>query len=102
MIRFLIHYGLHFLFPGLLAWLFYRQRWLKVWGILLLTMVVDLDHLIAVPVFAADRCSVGFHFLHSYSAIGVYVFCLLIPKLRIVAIGLLLHMATDYQDCWWM
>lgn len=102
MIRFLLHYGLHFLFPGLLAWVFYRQRWLKVWGVLVLTMLVDLDHLLSTPVFMENRCSVGFHLLHSYPAIVVYACCLLVPRLRIVAIGLLLHMATDYQDCWWM
>lgn len=62
-------------------------------------MLVDLDHLIANPVFMADRCSIGFHPLHSYYAIAVYVLLLLPKKTRIVAIGLLLHMATDFLDC---
>ena len=62
-------------------------------------MLVDLDHLIANPVFMADRCSIGFHPLHSYYAIAVYLLLLLPKKTRIVAIGLLLHMATDFLDC---
>jgi hypothetical protein len=62
-------------------------------------MLVDLDHLLANPIFDPNRCSIGFHFLHSYYAILIYVTLLLFPKSRIVAIGLLLHMLTDYLDC---
>lgn len=62
-------------------------------------MLVDLDHLFATPIFDANRCSVGFHILHSYAAIFIYCIMLFIPKVRIVAIGLLLHMITDYIDC---
>lgn len=66
------------------------------------TMLVDLDHLLADPIFDANRCSVGFHPLHSYVAIGVYVIFLFIPRMRIIGVGLLFHMFTDYQDCLWM
>lgn len=62
-------------------------------------MLVDLDHLLATPLFDACRCSINFHPLHSYPAIAVYVVLLFVPKLRIIAIGLLLHMATDQLDC---
>ena len=67
-------------------------------------MIVDLDHLLANPVFDAGRCSIGFHPLHSYYAIGFYFLLLLIPNIytRIVAVGLLFHMFTDFQDCFWM
>lgn len=65
------------------------------------TMLVDLDHLFADPIFDPDRCSIGFHFLHSYYAIFAYFILLLFPKTRIVAVGLLFHMFTDYQDCLW-
>jgi len=66
------------------------------------TMLVDLDHLLADPLFDPNRCSIGFHPLHSYYAIVFYVLMLFFPRLRIVAIGLLLHMLTDFQDCLWM
>jgi hypothetical protein len=98
-LRFLLHYGLHFLAPGLFAFLFYRTKWKKVWLIFLATMLVDLDHLLANPIFDPDRCSINFHLFHTYWAILLYVFMLLIPKLRIMAIGLLFHMLTDFIDC---
>ncbi len=98
-----IHYGLHFLAPGLLARWFFRARWRRAWLIMVATMLVDLDHLWAYPdVFVPDRCSIGFHPLHSGYAIAVYVGMLAVPKLRVVAVGLLLHMLTDAQDCLWM
>ena len=96
------HYGQHFLVPGLVAWVFFRSQWKKVWLIMLATMLVDLDHLLADPIFSPDRCSIGFHPLHSEWAIGIYFLLLFFPKSRIVAIGLLYHMLTDYQDCLWM
>lgn len=98
-LQFIIHYFLHLVFPAFIAWKFYRNKWLKVYIILLLTMLVDLDHLLADPIFQACRCSIGFHPLHSYIAGAVYVLLLFHPRTRIIAIGLLLHMITDGIDC---
>lgn len=97
----IIHYSMHFLLPGLIAFLFYKSRWKKVWLLLLATMLVDLDHLFANPIFDPDRCSIGFHFLHSQPAIAIYILLLIPKRTRIIAIGLVLHMITDYQDCLW-
>ncbi|WP_426275227.1 DUF6122 family protein [Chryseobacterium sp. S-02] len=97
------HYFLHLVFPGAIAFVFYRKDWKKVYLILLATMLVDLDHLFADPIFDPDRGSIGFHFLHSYYAIAVYFLMLLFKgNIRIVGIGLLFHMLTDFQDfhCW--
>ncbi|MDF2193367.1 DUF6122 family protein [Paraflavitalea sp. CAU 1676] len=94
-----IHYFLHFGFPLIVALAIDRSKWLRMYGILLLTMLVDLDHLFANPIFDPCRCSIGFHPLHSYPAIAAYILLLLPRKTRIVAIGLLLHMATDGIDC---
>ena len=99
MLQSLLHYGLHFLFPGIIALLFFKKKWKKAYLIMLATMLVDLDHLLVNPIFDANRCSIGFHFLHSYYAILIYTTLFLFPKSRIVAIGLLLHMLTDYLDC---
>lgn len=64
---------------------------------------IALDHLIECQeIFNPNRCSIGFHPLHSYFAIGVYGIMLCFPKLRIVATGLILHMLTDLQDCLWL
>ena len=95
-----VHYSLHLIFPAAIAYVLYKEQWRKVYLIFLLTMLVDLDHLFANPIFQADRCSIGFHPLHSYYAIAVYLL-MLIPKniIRIIAIGLLFHILTDLIDC---
>ena len=66
------------------------------------TMLVDVDHLLTDPIYSLNRCSINFHVLHSYYAIGIYVVLLYFKRIRIIAIGLLLHMFTDFIDCLWM
>ena len=101
LLQLLVHYGLHLVAPlGIARW-FYPERWKRVYLILLGTMLVDLDHLLADPVFDPDRCSIGFHPLHSHEAIAVYCVLLLFRRTRVVAIGLVFHMLTDFQDCFW-
>ncbi|NRA51456.1 MAG: hypothetical protein HRU12_20210 [Phaeodactylibacter sp.] len=97
----IVHYSLHFLAPGLLAYFLFPGQWKRAWLIMIATMLVDIDHLLADPIFDPDRCSIGFHPLHSYPAIGVYAVLLFWPKSRIIAVGLLFHMLTDFQDCLW-
>ncbi len=98
----ILHYSLHFLAPGLIAYIFWKSKWKQAWLIIIATMLVDLDHLLAQPIFDAERCSIGFHFLHSFPAMAVYAIMLFFPKLRIIAVGLLFHMLTDQIDCWLM
>ncbi|RFZ95363.1 hypothetical protein D0C36_07495 [Mucilaginibacter conchicola] len=97
-----VHYSLHFLAPGLLAFIFFRKEWKKAWLIMIATMLVDADHLLANPIFDPNRCSIGYHPLHSYYAIGLYFILLFFPRTRIIATGLLFHMLTDWQDCQWL
>jgi len=66
---------------------------------MVVTMIVDADHLLANPIYDPNRCSIGFHPLHSYIAIGIYFLMVFLPKVRWIAIGLLIHMALDYIDC---
>lgn len=103
-IQTITHYSLHLLASGIIAWVFFKSRWKIVWAIMLGTMLVDLDHLFANPIFDPSRCSIGFHPLHSFYAIGLYLLLLLIPNfyVRVVAVGLLFHMLTDFQDCLWI
>ena len=61
MLQIIIHYTLHFLVPGLIAWLFFREQWKKAWLIMIATMLVDLDHLLSSPIYVANRCSINFH-----------------------------------------
>jgi len=95
-----IHYFLHLGFPIILALVFFRKEWKKVYLLFLATMLVDLDHLFAQPIFEAHRCSIQFHYLHTYYAIAVYLLLLFFRKpFNIIAIGLLFHMLTDFIDC---
>ena len=97
----LLHLVLHAAVPGGVALLFYRPSWKKAWLIMLATMLVDLDHLLADPIYDPQRCGIGFHPLHSYPAMAVYAL-LLVPKTtRLVAVGLVIHMALDALDCAW-
>lgn len=95
-----IHYFFHFGAPLIIAFVFFRKDWKKVYLILLATMLVDVDHLLANPIFMADRCSINFHPLHTYYAMGVYAAMLFLRRpFNIIGIGLLFHMLTDYIDC---
>ena len=102
MIQHIIHYSLHLVAPAFIALVFFKDNWKKTYLILLATMLVDLDHLLASPIFESGRCSINYHFLHTYYAMVVYAICLVPKKTRVVAIGLLFHMLTDSIDCWLM
>ena len=98
-----IHYFLHLGFPLFIAFVFFRKDWKRAYFILIATMLVDLDHLMATPIFQADRCSINFHPLHTYYAMVGYVMLLFFRKpFNIIGIGLLFHMFTDYIDCMMM
>jgi hypothetical protein len=97
-----VHYGIHFGLPLIVAVVFYKKYWLKAYGLMILGMLIDLDHLLATPIFDSNRCSLNFHPLHSYYAIAVY-FILLIPiKTRLIGLGLVIHIIADTVDCWLM
>ena len=96
----IIHYSLHLLLPLIIAILFFKKEWKKVYVIMILTMLVDLDHLLADPIYQADRCSINFHPLHSYYAIALYFIMSFFRKpFNIIGIGLVLHMIADFTDC---
>ncbi len=96
----IIHYSLHFIAPFFIAYFFFKSDWKKVYLILLATMVIDLDHLLANPIFQPDRCSIGFHPLHSYYIMPFYFVLLFFKKpFNIIGIGLVFHLFTDSLDC---
>ncbi|MEM8507612.1 MAG: DUF6122 family protein [Bacteroidota bacterium] len=102
-LQFFIHYFLHLVFPLGIAYVLFKAEWKKAYLILIATMLVDLDHLIATPIFQADRCSINFHPLHTYYAMIVYVGVFFLRKpFNIIGVGLLFHMLTDALDCWMM
>ena len=94
-----MHIMLHFLVPAMVAGLFFRRDWKIGYLIMASTILVDLDHLLANPIYDPQRCSIGFHPLHTFLPIAIY-FALCFPKkTRYVGIGLMIHMALDSIDC---
>jgi len=99
MLRFCIHYGIHFLVPIAIGFFFYKEHKFKAIIILLAAILIDFDHLLANPIFDPDRCSINFHPLHSYWAIAIYITFLFFKKIRIFGVALLIHILADITDC---
>jgi hypothetical protein len=112
----MIHIILHFILPLLIAFGFYRSRWRNAALIMIATMLVDLDHLLADPIYDPNRCSIDFHPLHTSPAIVLYVLMFVLPLfvgrkkdgsgfhssarlLHLAGLGLLIHMVLDWIDC---
>ena len=95
----MLHIGLHFIVPLLVAFIFFPKLWQKAFLLMLVSLLIDVDHLLATPIYDAARCSIGFHPLHKALPIACYGFGLLHPKTRLVAIGLCLHIMLDSIDC---
>lgn len=107
---------LHFLVPLLAAWIFFRKRWKTAFLVMIATMIIDLDHLLANPIYDPNRCSINFHPLHTFEAILLYGILLIAAivwkkyritkKQKIIAdamqwagVGLLIHIISDTADC---
>jgi len=97
--RFVVHYGIHFIAPFLIAYLFYKESFRKALLILLSAIIIDLDHLLSNPVYDSHRCGINFHLLHTYPAIFLYTLLLFHKKTRLFGIALLLHILADTVDC---
>jgi hypothetical protein len=99
MIQPLIHYSIHFGLPLLIAILFFKSNWKMAYLIMVSCILIDIDHLVAYPVFDPNRCSINFHPLHSYYAIVIYIALAIFKKTRILGIGLVIHIIADAADC---
>ena len=93
------HLALHFIAPLLVAFLFFRENLKLSYLAMMLTMFVDLDHLLASPIYDANRCSIGFHPLHQYWFIAIYLVMSFFSKTRLIGVGLIIHMSLDALDC---
>lgn len=102
MLQPVLHYGIHIFLPLCAAFILYKHLWKYAYFIMLLTMLIDLDHLLATPIFDATRCSIGFHPLHSYIAIGIYLLLIIPRKTRLLGLGLIIHITADTVDCLFM
>ena len=95
----MLHLALHLLVPLTIALTVFRGAWLLSFGILMLGMLIDVDHLLATPIYDAGRCSIGFHPLHGLVPIGLYLALLAHEKTRLLGLGLCIHIALDSIDC---
>lgn len=102
MLQAFLHYGIHFGFPLVVALLFFKSIWKIAYLIMAAGILIDLDHLLATPMFDPNRCSINFHPLHTYYAMAVYVLLLIPNKTRLVGLGLSIHILADYVDCSFM
>ena len=90
----------HILVPTGIAYaLKIEKGWESTMLTYLLTNLVDLDHLVANPVYDPNRCSINYHPLHSEYLIIGYSLLALNQQTKDVGTGLLIHMGLDYIDC---
>ena len=89
----------HFILPAIVVGVFFRRDWKLVYLIMVSTMLVDIDHLMANPVYDPGRCSIGLHPLNGFLTIARDVWASFILKIRYAGIGLVIHMALDSLDC---
>jgi hypothetical protein len=99
MLQSIAHYGIHLGLPLIIALLFFKSNWKIAYLIMICGMLIDLDHLLANPIFDPNRCSINFHPLHSYYAMIVYVVMLFLKKTRLLGLGLVIHIIADTADC---
>lgn len=112
----MFHIALHFIIPLVVALIFFRSRWINATIIMIVTMIVDVDHLLADPIYDPNRCSIGFHPLHTLPAILIYLLLTVLPLIamkrtediilqkyyriiHLVGLGLIIHMILDQIDC---
>lgn len=98
-LRFLAHYGIHFIAPIGIAFFYYRSNFKNALFVLWAGILIDIDHVIADPIFDSMRCSIGFHPLHSYWMIGAYLLLAFVPKTRLIGLALCVHILADTVDC---
>ena len=96
----MLHISLHLIVPLVVVGLFFKKEWKIAYFIMLSSMMFDLDHLLANPIYDPKRCSIGFHPLHQPWFIAFYFILSFYPKTRFIGIGLVIHMVLDAIDCY--
>lgn len=98
-----LHYAGHWFVPFAIGWLIWRENWLRAGLLIASANLIDLDHLLADPMFDPNRCSIGFHLLHGWIGAAIYAVMIALRNapwwVRALGVGALWHLAVDYGDC---
>jgi hypothetical protein len=103
-----VHLILHVAVPLVIALALFGKAWAKPFVLMMLGLLIDVDHLLAIPIYDASRCSIGFHPLHQPLPILAYAGLMFFKKTRLVGLGLAIHILLDSIDCkmsndvWWV
>ena len=102
------HIIIHVLSNILLIYLiyFYEKKILKkksnlknISLLVFLSQLIDLDHLLAKPIYNPLRCSINFHPLHSWYSFPFYALGMFWKKYSYLFVAIGLHLALDALDC---
>ena len=61
--------------------------------------LIDVDHLVADPIYDPTRCSINFHPLHKLYLFPLYVLGLFWRRYSYFFMGIVLHIALDGVSC---
>ena len=67
--------------------------------LLISSNLIDIDHLLATPIYDSTRCSINFHPLHSWYMFPLYFIGLFFKKYAFLFVGIIMHLLLDYLDC---
>lgn len=100
----LIHIASNFILIGIIylfsKYVVKKDVNLKYAAILMISSnLIDIDHLLATPIFDASRCSINFHLLHSWYMFPIYFVGLYFKKFTFLFIGIFMHLILDFVDC---
>ena len=66
------HLSGHYVLPLAIAYTGYGSTWESAAKVMITSNLVDVDHLLAKPIYDPNRCSIGTHPFHTLPAIGIY------------------------------
>ena len=61
--------------------------------------LIDIDHLLADPIYDPARCSINFHPLHSWYMFPFYIMGSFFGKYKYLFWGIGIHLILDFFDC---
>lgn len=61
--------------------------------------LIDIDHLLANPLYDPNRCSINFHPLHSWYMFPIYIIGSVYGKYKYFFWAVLVHLGLDLIDC---